>query len=402
MESKSDCNILPYIYNEMSMYDFCNKLSGKFGIILYDANADKFYGVRDHVGICPVYIGRGYDGEVYIGSELKAFHDLVYSIEILLPGHYYDSSLDKQVKWYNPQYHDFNIIPTEPVDLSKIRDLLIQSVERRLMVEVPFGVLLSGGLDSSLTASIACRLYPEYKKKHNLDYLPEKLHSFCIGLKGSPDLIASQKVADLLGTIHHPFEFTIQEGLDAISDVIYMIETFNPTTIRASTPMYLLLRKIKSLGIKVVITGEGSDEIFGGYLYFHKAPNGKELHHETIRKIQNLYMYDLLRGNKVSMGWGVEARLPFLDKDFVEYCMSINPDSKMVTKDQHMEKYILRKAFDTKEDPYLPDEILWRQKEQFSDGVGYGWVDGIKVNILYNSRILLKAKFLTKSWKMQK
>lgn len=251
------------------------------------------------------------------------------------------------------------------------------------MCDVPFGVLLSGGLDSSIIASITKRIYFEFKKSHTDDLIQLKeLSSFCIGLENSPDLVMSREVAKFLGTRHYEFTFTVEEGIDAISDVIYAIETFNPTTIRASTPMFLMARKIKTLGIKMVLTGEGSDEIFGGYLYFHKAPNSKEFHEETIRKLQDLYKYDLLRGNKSTAAWGVEARVPFLDKDFVEYCMNIDPSSKMITTDQPMEKWILRKAFDDKENPWLPDCVLWRQKEQFSDGVGYNWIDGLKVKFI--------------------
>ena len=273
------------------------------------------------------------------------------------------------------------LIPTKPADLMQIRNILIESVRSRLMVDVPFGVLLSGGLDSSITASITSRLYDEYMKKHSKHILvTRKLHSFCIGLEGSPDLKASRQVADFLKTEHHEMIFTVDEGIDAISDVIYHIETFNPTTIRASTPMYLMSRLIKSFGIKMVLTGEGADEVFGGYLYFHKAPNAKEFHQETIRKLQDLYKYDLLRANKSCAAWGIEARVPFLDKKFVEYCMSFDPSEKMITPEhKNIEKWVLRKAFDDKDDPFLPDSVLWRQKEQFSDGVGYNWLDGLKV-----------------------
>lgn len=271
-------------------------------------------------------------------------------------------------------------MPTSKVDFTKLRDLLIQSVKRRLMCDVPFGVLLSGGLDSSLISSITARLYKEYYEVHKNDILTEKnLCSFCIGLKDSPDIKVAREVAAFLKTKHFEFTFTVEEGIDAISDVIYAVETFNPTTIRASTPMFLMARKIKSLGIKMVLTGEGSDEIFGGYLYFHKAPNAKEFHEETIRKVQDLYKYDLLRGNKSTASWGVEARVPFLDKDFVEYAMNIDPNVKMINKDQNIEKWVLRKAFDDETNPWLPKSVLWRQKEQFSDGVGYSWIDGLKV-----------------------
>lgn len=278
-----------------------------------------------------------------------------------------------------------NLIPEVSVDFNQLKNLLISSVRKRLMVDVPFGVLLSGGLDSSIVASITRRIFEEdYMKKHIDDYLLQRdLHSFCIGLEGSPDLKASREVAKFLKTQHHEFVFTVEQGIDAISDVIYHVETFNPTTIRASTPMYLMARKIKALGIKMVLTGEGSDEIFGGYLYFHKAPNKTEFHQENIRKLQDLYKYDLLRANKSLMAWGIEGRVPFLDKDFVEYCMSFDPEAKLINKEHgSIEKWVLRKAFDDKNDPFLPDNILWRQKEQFSDGVGYNWIDGLKVFIL--------------------
>jgi asparagine synthase (glutamine-hydrolysing) len=285
------------------------------------------------------------------------------------------------VRWYNPIHYDLNLIPSNPVDFSLLRNHLISAVKRRLMCDVPFGVLLSGGLDSSIIASITSRIYNEFTKEHQDDLITIKqLSSFCIGLEGSPDLKASREVAKFLGTRHYEFTFTVEEGIDAISDVIQTVETFNPTTIRASTPMFLMARKIKTLGIKMVMTGEGSDEIFGGYLYFHKAPNKKEFHQETIRKLQDLYKYDLLRANKSTAAWGVEARVPFLDKDFVEYCMSFDPEYKMINEEhKNIEKWVLRTAFDDKENPWLPENILWRQKEQFSDGVGYNWIDGLKV-----------------------
>jgi asparagine synthase (glutamine-hydrolysing) len=285
------------------------------------------------------------------------------------------------------------LIPDTPVDFTKLRNLLIQATKRRLMTDVPFGVLLSGGLDSSLTASITKRILDsdnEMKKHLDEFHIERQLQSYAIGLEGSPDLKASREAANFLKTHHHEFVFTVEEGIDAIEDVIYFTETFNPTTIRASTPMVLLARKIKSLGVKMVLTGEGSDEIFGGYLYFHKAPNKKEFHQENIRKLADLYKYDLLRANKSLMAYGIEGRVPFLDKDFVEYAMSFDPEIKMVSKDRlSIEKWVIRKAFDDEENPYLPKSILWRQKEQFSDGVGYNWIDGLKVFISL-SRLMLK------------
>ena len=394
---KSDCEIVPHLFDEID--DFAvisNILHGIFGSLIYDEENQRILVTRDHLGIIPLYIGRGKHGEFYVASELKAFHDYATSIEILLPGmkiliknkkltfflgHYYDSKLQKQIRWYNPPHYDLNFIPTAPVDFTVLRNHLIDAVKKRLMCDVPFGVLLSGGLDSSIIASITSRVYNEFTKEHADDLITIKqLSSFCIGLEGSPDLKASREVAQFLGTRHYEFIFTVEEGIDAISDVIYTIETFNPTTIRASTPMFLMARKIKTLGIKMVMTGEGSDEIFGGYLYFHKAPDAKEFHQECIRKLQDLYKYDLLRANKSTAGWGVEARVPFLDRNFVEYCMSIDPQVKMVNQEhRNIEKWVLRTAFEDKENPWLPENILWRQKEQFSDGVGYNWVDGLKV-----------------------
>ncbi len=365
------------------MIKLCNLLLGKFGSIIYDVDENRVFAIRDHIGIVPVYIGHGPDGELYVASELKAFYDIATSIEILMPGHYYDSKLNKQIKWYNPAHLNMELIPTTPVDLSQIRNLLIQAVKRRLMCDAPFGVLLSGGLDSSLIASITSRIYGEHVQEHSNDLINiKKLTSFCVGLEGSPDLKASREVAKFLGTRHHEFTFTIQEGLDAVPDVIYALETFNPTTIRAATGMFLMARKIKTLGIKMVLTGEGADEMFGGYLYFNYAPNKEEFHKETLRKISNLYKFDLLRADKSTMAWGVETRVPYMDKDFISYVMSFDPESKMINKGtRNIEKWVLRKAFDVEEGEkaWLPDSILWRQKEQFSDGVGYNWVDSLKV-----------------------
>jgi asparagine synthase (glutamine-hydrolysing) len=401
----SDCEVIPHIYDEIEDFGVISSmLSGKYASLLYDREQERIYVTRDHLGIIPVYIGRGSKGEFFVASELKAFHDYATSIEILLPGififnnsgHYYDSKLQKQIRWYNPIHYNLEYIPDTPVNFEKLRNLLIKAVTKRLMCDVPFGVLLSGGLDSSIIASITSRIYNQYVNEHKDDLITiSKLSSFCIGLDGSPDLKASREVAKFLGTRHYEFTFTVQEGIDAISDVIYTIETFNPTTIRASTPMFLMARKIKTLGIKMVMTGEGADEIFGGYLYFHKAPDRKEFHQETIRKLNDLYKYDLLRANKSTAGWGVEARVPFLDREFVEYAMSFDPEFKMINKEHNnIEKWVVRKAFDDKENPWLPENILWRQKEQFSDGVGYNWIDGLKVKFILNFRALLKLKFL--------
>lgn len=382
-KSNSDSEIVPHLYDEIDDIGvLCNHLSGMFASIIFDFEDQRLFVTRDHLGIIPCYLGRGSQGEVYVASELKAFHDHATNIEILLPGHYFDSKTMEQIRWYNPVFYQPNYLPTQKVELSGVRDRLIGSVKKLLMCDVPFGVLLSGGLDSSLISSITSRLYNEHKQNRPSEIavnLPD-LCSFCIGLEGSPDLKASREVANFLKTKHYEFVFTVEDGIDAISDVIYSLETFNPTTIRASTPMYLMSRKIKSLGIKMVLTGEGADEIFGGYLYFHKAPDSKEFHEETVRKIQDLYKYDLLRANKSTSAWGLEARPPFLDRDFMEYIMDVDPECKVVNKEHlGIEKWVLRKAFDDKENPWLPENILWRQKEQFSDGVGYNWIDGLKV-----------------------
>lgn len=380
-----------------------------FSWVLHDKANDRVLAARDPIGVTTFYMGRSSKtpGAVYFASEMKCLHPVCDDIINFPPGHIYDSKTDKLTRYHDPQWIvDPSAIPTKPVDYMELRHTFEKAVRKRLMAEVPYGVLLSGGLDSSLVASIAQRETQRLNAlvKERKDYerdghapghlvgiddsdelatvqvLPE-LNSFSIGLPNAPDAIAAQKVADFLGTRHHTFTFTIEEGLDALSDVIYHLETFDVTTIRASTPMFLLSRKIKAMGIKMVLSGEGSDEIFGGYLYFHKAPSKEEFHKETVRRIKNLHLADCLRANKSTSAWGVEARVPFLDKEFLNVSMGIDPADKMITKER-IEKYILRKAFDTKDEPdtkpYLPDEILWRQKEQFSDGVGYGWIDALK------------------------
>lgn len=277
-------------------------------------------------------------------------------------------------RWFNPAWWDGSVLPTQPILFAKLRENFEAAVQRQLMSDVPYGVLLSGGLDSSLVASVASRYC---KRMAGADTPFPRLHSFCVGLQGSPDCAKAQMVADFLGTVHHEFIFTIDEGLDAIKDLIYILETYDVTTIRAATPMYLMSRKIRAYGVKMVLSGEGADEVFGGYLYFHKAPNAREFHAETVRKVKDLHLFDCLRANKSTMAWGVEARVPFLDKEFVDFAMMIDPKEKMCV-DGRMEKWILRKSFDTRDDPYLPDEVLWRQKEQFSDGVGYSWIDSLR------------------------
>lgn len=347
-----------------------------FSFIIYDRRDKSFIAVRDHVGITPLYIGYGADGSVWIASELKSIACDCARVEPFLPGHYYSSISKKMTPWYRPIWRESNA-PKLSYDKDLLRTSLEKAVQRRMMSDVPWGVLLSGGLDSSLVASIASRIMKQ--SKNNSDHYTwfPRLHSFCIGLKNSPDLQAAARVAEFLGTIHHSYVYTIQEGLDAIREVIYHLETYDTTTVRASTPMFLMSRKIKAMGIKMVLSGEGADEVFGGYLYFHKAPNPEEMQAELLDKISNLYLYDCLRANKSTSAWGVEARVPFLDADFLDVAMSIDPAEKMI-RNGKIEKYILRDAFDTPDDPYLPKEILWRQKEQFSDGVGYGWIDALR------------------------
>ncbi len=348
-------------------------LDGMFAFILFDREKGTVFASRDHMGICPLYIAYGHDGSVWFSSEMKSFvnEPRIARYEIFPPGHYYHGgpgTVNALVRWYNPSWIDIDVIPTKPADLALIRNTLVDSVVKRLMADVPFGVLLSGGLDSSLVTSIAVR---HGKLATNALSWSDKVHSFSIGIKGAPDLSAARKVAAFLGTEHHEFTFTPQEALDALPDVIYHLETFEQ--VRASVPMYLLSRKIKGMGVKMVLSGEGADEIFGGYLYFHKAPSATELHKECVRKTTRLYQWDVLRANKSTQAWGLEARVPFLDRAFLEVAMNIDPAEKLIdmkTKPDgvhpRLEKYILRKAFDDPENPYLPAEVLWRQKEQFS------------------------------------
>ena len=377
----SDCEILLHLF-KVHGNDFLEKvrINGMYAFVAYDEEKDEYVVARDPIGIIPLYMGWGSDGSVWFASEMKALQEHCDHFEAFPPGHYYigrsihNASTGGIYGGVKPFYKerwfvDQEYIPNQPLDFSEFRENLTQSVRRHLLSEVPFGLLLSGGLDSSLISSIACR---EYKKLGH----PEPLRSFCIGLKGSPDIAAAEKVASFLGTTHYSFTFTVQQGLDAVSDVIYHLETFDVTTIRASTPMFLLSRALKATGCKMVLSGEGADEIFAGYLYFHKAPNGEELHKESVRKVRDLHKYDCLRANKSTMGWGVEAMVPFLDREFLEYAMNLNPEEKLCGN--RIEKYILRKAFDDGSDPYLPSDVLWRQKEQFSDGVGYSWIDSLK------------------------
>jgi len=367
----SDCEVLLYLYDEFGT-DFLNELDGIFSFCLYDPKTEEYFIARDHIGIVPLYIGWDKDGITYVSSEMKSIEPYCEKLREFPPGHYYIGSDKKLIRWYDPHWADQ--IPDEEVSLTKLRQALEDSVKKQLMCDVPYGVLLSGGLDSSIIAAIAANFS---KKRVESDDIEDawwpRLHSFAIGLEGSPDLAHAKIVADAISTVHHECLYTIQEGLDALRDVIYHLETYDVTTIRAATPMYLMARKIKSMGIKMVLSGEGADEVFGGYLYFHMAPNKEELHYETVRKLQKLSKYDCLRANKSMAAWGIEARVPFLGKQFLEYAMNFDPADKMCS-DGKDEKYILRKAFEG----LIPDEVLWRQKEQFSDGVGYNWIDSLK------------------------
>ena len=375
-QTKSDCEVIVPLYKKFGpVGTVCEQLDGIFAFVLYDREKDLYFAGRDAVGVCPLYIGWGRDGSVCFASELKALQGRCERFEVFKPGHFFVSSgvhAAEQVRWYKPQWLMSKALPTKKLDFKLLRESLEASVVKRMMSDVPWGVLLSGGLDSSLVASIATR----YAATAGSSSWP-KLHSFCIGLDGSPDLAAAKQVADALGTAHHSYTFTVEDGIDALSDVIYKLETFDTTTIRAATPMYLMSRKIKAMGVKMVLSGEGADEILGGYLYFHKAPNAEELHAETVRKTEELYNYDVLRANKATSAWGLEVRVPFLDKDFLDTAMGFDPNEKMCTGSR-IEKWCLRQAFDTPEIPYLPQNVLWRQKEQFSDGVGYSWIDSLR------------------------
>lgn len=372
-QTKSDCEVILPLYKEKGP-DFLDEMNGIFGFALYDIENDHYFVARDHMGIIPLYMGWDQNGTFYVASELKALEGICSKIELFPPGHYLDSREGELKRWYTRDWMDYENVKNNTTAMKELRQALEAAVHRQLMSDVPYGVLLSGGLDSSITSAIA-KKYSEKRIESNDTegaWWP-KLHSFAIGLEGSPDLEAAKIVADHLGTVHHEIKFTIQEGLDAIRDVIYHLETYDITTIRASTPMYLMARAIKAMGIKMVLSGEGSDEIFGGYLYFHKAPNAEEFHKENVRKLDKLHMYDCLRANKSLASWGIEGRVPFLDKEFMDVAMRLNPEDKMINGER-MEKWVLRKAFED----MLPPSVAWRQKEQFSDGVGYGWIDTLK------------------------
>ena len=372
-QTQSDCEIILALYKEKGV-DFVDDLNGIFGFAIYDVEEDTYFIARDHMGIIPLYIGWDQNGTFYVASELKALEPVCTKIELFPPGHYFHSKDGKFVQWYIRDWKAYDAVKDNETSVQEIKEALEAAVHRQLMSDVPYGVLLSGGLDSSVTSAIA-KKYAQKRVESGdtADAWWPQLHSFSVGLEGSPDLAAAQKVADHIGTVHHEIKFTIQEGLDAIKDVIYNLETYDTTTIRASTPMYLMARVIKSMGIKMVLSGEGADELFGGYLYFHKAPNAKEFHQETVRKLDKLHMYDCLRANKSLAAWGIEGRVPFLDKEFMDVAMRINPQDKMINGER-MEKWVVRKAFED----MLPESVAWRQKEQFSDGVGYSWIDTLK------------------------
>ncbi|WP_109851763.1 asparagine synthase B [Aquimarina sp. AU58] len=372
-QTESDCEIILALYKQKGV-DFLDDLNGIFAFALYDVEKNTYFIARDHMGIIPLYMGWDQNGTFYVASELKALEGVCAKIELFPPGHYLSSEEGEPKKWYVRDWSEYKAVQENQTSIDELRDALEAAVHRQLMSDVPYGVLLSGGLDSSVTSAIA-KKYSEKRIETDdtKDAWWPKLHSFSVGLEGSPDLEAAQKVADHIGTIHHEIKFTIREGLDAIKDVIYNLETYDITTIRASTPMYLMARVIKSMGVKMVLSGEGADEIFGGYLYFHKAPNAKEFHEETVRKLNKLHMYDCLRANKSLAAWGIEGRVPFLDKEFMDVAMRINPKDKMINGER-MEKWVIRKAFES----YLPESVVWRQKEQFSDGVGYSWIDTLK------------------------
>ena len=377
-QTGSDCEVINALYREDTPASFLNRLNGIFAFALWDKAAGRAIIARDPIGVVPLYWGHDKQGRLCVASEMKSLADTCADVAQFPPGHWYDSATGELAKYYERPWRDYDAVQGVEVSKQELREAFEAAVHRQLMTDVPYGVLLSGGLDSSLVAAVAARY-----ARHRIEdgdrseaWWP-RLHSFAIGLAGSPDLAAAKVAADMLGTVHHGFEYTFEEGLDALPEVIRHIETYDVTTIRASTPMFLLARRIKAMGVKMVLSGEGSDEIFGGYLYFHKAPNAREFHEELVRKLDALNNYDCLRANKSMMAWGVEPRVPFLDRAFLDVAMRMDASHKMVDKASgRIEKAVLREAFEG----YLPKEILWRQKEQFSDGVGYGWIDGLKAH----------------------
>lgn len=372
-QTGSDCEVILALYRDKGI-DFLEDLNGIFAFALYDEEKDEYLIARDPIGVIPLYIGKDNEGRVYVASELKALEGFCDEYEPFLPGHYYWSREGKMTRWYKRDWTSYDAVKDNPASVQDVHDALEAAVQRQLMSDVPYGVLLSGGLDSSVISAIAKKYSAMRVETDNTAaaWWPQ-LHSFAVGLKGAPDLAKAKEVADHIGTVHHEINYTVQEGLDAIRDVIYYIETYDVTTVRASTPMYLLSRVIKSMGIKMVLSGEGADEVFGGYLYFHKAPTPRDFHEETVRKLSKLHLYDCLRANKSLSAWGVEGRVPFLDKEFLDVAMRLNPAAKMCPGNT-IEKKIVREAFAD----MLPESVAWRQKEQFSDGVGYSWIDSLK------------------------
>ena len=388
-QSGSDCEVINALYAadpDGDAGEWLMRLNGMFAFVLWDAGRGRAIIARDHIGICPLYWGHDTEGRIWVASEMKALSRLCDDVAQFPPGHWFDTETQALRKYYDRPWREVAATEGVEVGLEELREAFQAAVHRQLMSDVPYGVLLSGGLDSSLVAACAAKFARQRIEDDDASeaWWP-RLHSFAIGLEGSPDLAAAQIAAEALGTVHHGYTYTFEEGLDALPDVIRHIETYDVTTIRASTPMFLLARRIKAMGVKMVLSGEGSDELFGGYLYFHKAPNAREFHAELVRKLDALHNYDCLRANKSMMAWGVEPRVPFLDREFIEVAMRMDAEAKMV-KGGRIEKNILRAAFEG----YLPDEILWRQKEQFSDGVGYGWIDGLKA---YAERQVSDAEF---------
>jgi asparagine synthase (glutamine-hydrolysing) len=374
--TRSDCEVINALYREDGVNSFLNRLNGVFSFALWDRLKKRAVIARDPIGVCPLYWGHDRDGLLWVASEMKALVGLCPDVAQFPPGHFWDTECGELVRYYTRPWRDYVATQGIKVAGAELREALERAVHRQLMSDVPYGVLLSGGLDSSLVAACASRFASRrVEEDDRTEAWWPRLHSFAIGLEGSPDLAAAAVAAAAVGTVHHGFRFTFDEGLDALPEVIRHIESYDVTTVRASTPMYLLARRIRAMGVKMVLSGEGADEIFGGYLYFHKAPSAREFHDETVRKLDALYMFDCLRANKSMMAWGVEPRVPFLDREFLDVAMGMDAIAKMAGGGR-MEKTILRRAFEG----YLPDSILWRQKEQFSDGVGYGWIDGLKAH----------------------
>ncbi len=372
-QTGSDCEVILALYRERGD-GFLDELDGIFAFALYDVERDEYLIARDPIGVIPLYYGYDKEGRLYVASELKALEGQCDSYSVFPPGHVLTKRDTKPRRYYERDWFSYDSVKDNPASVDELREALEASVRRQMMSDVPYGVLLSGGLDSSVISAVAQKYAGNRVETGGKEaaWWP-RLHSFAVGLRGAPDLLKARLVAEHIGTVHHEINYTIQEGLDALSDVVYFTETYDVTTIRASTPMYLLARVIKSMGIKMVLSGEGADEVFGGYLYFHKAPSARAFHEETVRKLSKLYLYDCLRANKSLAAWGVEGRVPFLDTEFLDVAMRINPVAKMCPGSV-MEKKILREAFSS----LLPQEVAWRQKEQFSDGVGYSWIDTLK------------------------